>query len=153
MKIYVLHKTAFDEVMRSHNITMENVESFVGTCFISIVGTLFSNAEVPFFSFNKSNVIVLRFDDIDHDCMVSGGIAKAMTIEQARELFEFIKRNANKETFILHCAAGISRSGAVGYFINEYFGGDWETFKKTNPQVYSNIHVLTLLRKIRAENV
>lgn len=59
-----------------------------------------------------------------------------------------IELNKDKQQFIVHCSAGISRSGAVGTFINDYFGLDYSTFRKTNPQVQPNPFVLRTLKSI-----
>jgi len=42
--------------------------------------------------------------------------------------------------------AGISRSGAIGLFINDFFGGDKELFKKENPYIHPNWRVFTMLK-------
>ena len=68
---------------------------------------------------------------------------------QACEIIDFVKANANCEdkTMLIHCAAGISRSGAVATFIMEKYQLDQELFKRLNPQVQPNSMVLRMLRK------
>jgi len=41
--------------------------------------------------------------------------------------------------------AGVSRSGAVGEFVNGYAQGDWARFKRDNPQILPNGRVLRML--------
>ncbi len=147
MKVYVLNKESFDALMIQKGITNDNVESFNKTFFISINDTA-GTYWVPYFE-NKSNVKVLYFDDADEDLIESDGKIKAtaFTIAQAKELLEFVECNKDRETCIVHCAAGISRSGAVGLFVNDYFGGDYFEFKKNNPRTHCNQLVLRLLKQ------
>ena len=146
MNVFVLSKQSFDELMKKKNITSENVESYKQNFFISINDTCGTD-EVPYFE-NKSNVKVLFFDDVDVDITTGEKTAKAFTKEQAIELLNFVEQHKDKGNCIVHCAAGISRSGAVGTFINDYFGGDHFVFKKTNPYVNPNGHVLRTLKMV-----
>lgn len=146
MNVFITSKTAFDELMEQRGITNENVESYTKTFFISI-NDCFGTDEIPYFS-NKKNVMVLFFDDVEKDIIESNGscVARAFTSEQAEQLLRFIKNNSDKESCIIHCAAGISRSGAVGTFVNDYFHGDFHKFQKQNPHILPNGLVLRLLK-------
>jgi predicted protein tyrosine phosphatase len=152
MKVWVLMKQHFDELMRSQKITDENVHERKDVFFISINDSTGTD-EVPYFK-DAENVKVLFFDDVDEDLHIpilgtsEFQTAKAMTDLQAEALFSFIRANKDKKTCIVHCAAGISRSGAVGTFINDYMQGDYAEFKKNNPYIHPNSHVLSTLRKI-----
>jgi predicted protein tyrosine phosphatase len=67
---------------------------------------------------------------------------------KAKKLYEFIKANKDKHMAIVHCAAGISRSGAVGTFIHNLYGTmTYEEFKRKNPQIQPNGHILRLLNE------
>ena len=69
---------------------------------------------------------------------------------QAKQVVGFVKKiHGQKEETVLvaHCAAGISRSGAVGTFAVDYAGLKYIDFKEENRQVFPNPHVLRLLRK------
>lgn len=149
MKVEVIRKTKFDKLMVDNNINDQNVESFTDTAFISIL-----NSEATgHFKTNHNNVLVLNFDDVtddlnwDDDPDFYGPVL--FTVEQAKQILEFIEMNKEKKQFIVHCSAGISRSGAVGTFINDYFGLDYSTFRRTNPQVQPNPFVLRTLRNIQ----
>jgi len=153
MKVYILSKARFDNIMQQKNITNENVEERKNTFFISINDSCGTD-EIPYFQ-NKQNVKVLFFDDVEKDIEVPRIgtkevlVAKAFTMQQAKELFNFIISHKDKETCLVHCAAGISRSGAVGTFINDYFGGDYFEFKKQNPHIHPNGLVLRLLKEVQ----
>lgn len=146
MEVFIKSKAEFDGIMKRKGITNDNVESYKATFLISINNT-FGTDEVPYFE-NKENVMVLFFDDVEQDVETHEGTAKAFTESQALELFSFIKKHKNKESCIVHCAAGISRSGAVGTFINDYFGEDWIEFKKQNPFICPNGLVLRMLKTL-----
>lgn len=146
MKVHILSKMEFDKILMQNKITDENVESFDSVMFISIMDTICS---LPaWFSENHDNVLNLRFDDVENDGEVSPTqkeSTKAFSEEQAKQLYEFIKKHREKETCIVHCMAGISRSGAVGTFVNGYAQGDWEYFKRTNPYISPNPRVHRML--------
>lgn len=139
MEILVLSQREFEEIMIKNGINNNTVELHEDTFFISIHE---SKAKETYFD-NKENVKVMRFDDCTFDFadMVS------FTKKQALELLDFIDENINKKTCIIHCAAGISRSGAVGTFICDYTESDYKEFSKLNPHILPNILVLNRLKK------
>lgn len=154
MKIFVLSKRHFDHLMIKEGLTNDNVEKNIKAFFISINDSCGTD-EVPHFT-DKHNVKVLFFDDVDKDEVIQRKnketlIAKAFSEEQGRDLIKFIDRHRNKKVCIIHCAAGISRSGAVGEFINDYVGNKYEDFKKDNPHTLPNGHVLRTLNNIIRE--
>lgn len=148
MRVHVMSKKSFDDLMRSNGIDNDNVEDQKDTFFVSINNT---SSESTYFT-DKANVKVMFFDDTETDLdvpIIGTGKTehkKAFTPDQARDLFRFIESHADKATCIVHCAAGISRSGAVGTFISDFNGCDWFEFKRTNPQVQPNGLVLRLLK-------
>lgn len=151
MRINVINKKTFDEIMISESITDDNVKDLKETFMISITDTdKFSKSREPHFKKNHDNVLNLAFDD----CSVDGEASptqpkgtKSMSQVQAMQLYHFIKRNLDKEQCIVHCMAGISRSGAVGTFINDLVKGDFEKFSMNNPQIVPNVHVMRLLNR------
>ena len=153
MKVRVLSKNLFDMVMQNNSINDGNVEKWNKHFFISIVDTdQFSVSREPFFKSDHENLLNLAFDDCEHDGQPSPtqpSGTKAFSEEQAAKLFSFIKKHRDKEECIVHCMAGISRSGAVGAFINGYCGGDWEEFKRQNPQIIPNGRVERMLNKAK----
>ncbi len=158
MKIFILNKKSFDDLMIRKGITNDNVEEYKNTFFISINDTCGTD-EKPYFE-NKENVKTLFFDDVEKDLEVPviGSnekyvIVKTFTEEQAKDLLKFIDKHKNKKNCFIHCTAGISRSGAVGTFINEYIKGDKDEFKRTNPYIYPNEHVLRLLNQEVVRNI
>jgi predicted protein tyrosine phosphatase len=69
----------------------------------------------------------------------------------AKKIIAFIDRAQKKSkdaTLVIHCMAGISRSGAVGTFACDYCDLDYKEFLKSNPYIKANSYVLQLLRDV-----
>lgn len=106
---------------------------------------------------SEGNVLPLWFDDITpaentdtHYCLFDEIDTKA--------IISFLNDNVTKETkgVVVHCTAGISRSGAIGSILNDYYNRFLEDNKKQweDNQMYNyensispNPHVASLLRK------
>lgn len=156
MEILILSRFLFDRFLAGKKVTPENVEQQNKVFFISITNP--DDKNPPYFPEDKENVKVISFPDTDRDIAVpiinpnpsESDVAeivemKAFNIHQARELFQFIKKHKDKELCVLHCTAGVSRSGAVGTFINDYVGGNWNELMRKNPSIIPNTHVYKLL--------
>lgn len=157
MKILALSKNAFDRMMYEKGVDDTNVEQQDKLVFISLNNNfeIATQEDEPYFSASKKNLKVMFFADVDKDQYVKRldnnrkALAKAMTVAQAKELYGFIKdtvKVGKTEAVIIHCTMGVARSGAVASFIHDYLKGDWETFKRNNPQIQPNAHVYNLLR-------
>ena len=77
------------------------------------------------------------------DCRYEGNVVDY--IPQAIEFIDLAITNNHK--VLIHCAAGISRSGAVGLFCCRYFDLDQKEFRRLNSQITPNLHVLNVLNK------
>lgn len=157
MKILILNKAKFNQFMEYNMITDDNVET-KDAMFISINspfnGELLFGAQTTVESYFKrqhSNVMIMHFGDYGEEFVLRNtykGPTGLFNQFKAKKLYEFIKRNKDKSMAIVHCGAGISRSGAVGTFIYDLYGRDtmtWEEFKRKNPQISPNEYVLKLL--------
>lgn len=149
MKIIVLSRALFNEYLTRKGVTNENVEQQDKLFFISINN---QDDKTPnFFTSNKKNVLNMTFADLEEDkeLPILGEnrteTFKAMTREQAAELYQFIKANKDKEAVLIHCTAGVARSGAVGVFINDFIGGNYHELMRNNPSIQPNSHVYRLL--------
>lgn len=158
MKIIATGRLPFNEYMKLKGVTQQNIASIKEVAFISINNTI-DNVE-PYFLEDRPNLKVIFFDDVSEDIYTPdlknpGELVqvKAMTEAQAQELYSFIKSNKEKECIIIHCTAGVSRSGAVATFINDFVSGDWNTFKQQNSSIQPNTHVYKLLEKVWQEDV
>ena len=83
------------------------------------------------------------FYDIDEDIYdeVKDFTYKTISDEQVDELYDFIMKNKDKKNFVVHCTASISRSGAVGEFVNDLFGIPYAEFRKQNPNIIPNTYI------------
>lgn len=85
------------------------------------------------------DILKINFDDCDN----SNSELIEMKIEDANNIWEFIKKYENKiEGIIVHCLAGMSRSAAIAAAISEkYNGHDSNIFKTHTP----NMHVYRMM--------
>ena len=114
--------------------------------------SIYSNGcKSPFES--SFNVLQLCFDDVTEN--ESLGIHFSQN--HAMSVMDFIKdipANSYK-LFYVHCDAGISRSGAIGYMLNEYFNKflknnkeDNRFFQTNNLHILPNPEVVRVLKKV-----
>lgn len=150
MKIFVCSR----KEMRSQYYTDKNWYNDPNKYFISIAG-LADGCEYPcpFLTKDSKRVLHLLFDDVtetekDNPCII------IFNDDHANKIFEFIKTIPDEDdiTIYVNCAAGISRSGAVGYVLNIYFNKfinennkDFELFNKVNKHIQPNPFVKRLL--------
>lgn len=149
-KIYVMPKVQFHEILEKNNINDLNVGEFTKIAFISINDSSGEYYHDPLFNHNHHNVLNLWFDDVEHDMQISPtnkDVTKAFTKKQAVKIIEFLESNKNVNTVLIHCAAGISRSGAVGRVALEYLKGDRDFFKINNNHISPNARVERMLNE------
>jgi len=58
---------------------------------------------------------------------------KLFTDDMANKIKEFVDLNKDKKEWIIHCVAGISRSGAIGLWLTKYLGYNLFEFLENNP--------------------
>lgn len=152
MKVKILPKYVFDDLLKKENITDENVEEFKNTAFISIISS--GEFEKSYLKENHKNYLSIKFDDLSNEEYEKYKLSHnekheliLFSEEQADEIINFIYLTGAKQ-IIVHCSAGVSRSGAVGTFINDCFKGqDYFGFIKDNPFIKPNSYILNTLRK------
>ncbi len=94
--------------------------------------------------------ITLRFDDIAAGERRSFDWEQAMTQEQAAMLVDFldeIHEKRGNQQVVVHCTAGVSRSGAIATFCLERYRLFGVRFRVENPNIDPNKYVLRLLRE------
>ena len=150
INIYVLSKVEFDGLLQRNNIDDMNVDEFITVAFISINDSSGDYYKNPLFRINHHNVLNLWFDDVEKDGQLSPTNkeeTKAFSSSQANTVIEFLNSNKSAKTLFVHCAAGISRSGAVGQFALDYLKGNKESFVTNNKHILPNGRVLRLLNE------
>ena len=120
------------------NKVLPKVDEVKNTFFISI---LEPDDDFENLHEDTENFKTWKFYDIEYDI----NNYKAITFEQAKEIYEFIKKNEGKN-LICHCYAGVARSGAVGEFYWEMLGGSYKQLTEKFPNISPNGRVLSYLR-------
>lgn len=96
---------------------------------------------------HNSHILNIHFDDVIEGDPVSTGF---MTMENAVEILKFIEDFSHVDLMIVHCFAGMCRSGAVGQFMNEILNEgnevDKNFFSLNNKQIIPNPFVLKMLK-------
>lgn len=139
MTVTVLSKAAFIDTLENMQKKGNVPEDFKDTFFISILDPDF---RVPLW-IDLPNYKTWWFYDLDYDIEPY----QAMTEKQGRDIVDFILENKDKKHCIVHCSAGVSRSGAVGEFVNDLFGEDFSIFKRRNKNISPNFHVKGILNE------
>jgi predicted protein tyrosine phosphatase len=147
MKIFVCSK----KEMRSQYYTDKNWYNDPNKYFISIAG-LADGCEYPcpFLCKDSKRVLHLLFDDVTERERDNPSL-RLFDQDHANKILEFIKTIPNAEDTVIYvnCAAGISRSGAVGYCLNVYFNMENEKeflfFREMNKQIQPNPMIKRIL--------
>lgn len=117
-------------------------------CFISILDV--DNTEQKF-DLSLDNVLQVHMWDIEKDILTSDGKTYLKpSDEELQRIVDFVNKNKDKKSFIVHCSAGISRSGAVVTYISEKFRDevDIQQFRKDNKLIQPNLYILNRLREL-----
>lgn len=161
MNIYILSRKAVLRLLEEnkHKVFKDNY-----------VISIYSTGSKSPFTLTKGftrckNILKIKFDDIayckeDWDMHYINGLIlsrgyKFITDEQVKDISDFLKAidKDSGKNLIVHCDAGISRSGAVGLVADKMFNVDEEAhmhFRLTNchirpnPYVYAKIAELVL---------
>lgn len=118
--------------------------------FISILDN--ENNSIKYSSLH-TNFICVKMWDIEED-LYENGILKYKKPEdqELQKIVNFVNLHKNTKGFIIHCSAGISRSGAVARFILDKFHHkiNLEEFKIKNRHILPNLYILNRLKKLDA---
>ena len=148
MKITVVPRIFISKAMN------KNPEWYMDKWIISIFSSPYCCRESAFSPVPAAvNVCHLQFDDVTEKDTEAGLIHFSPELAQKIKTFiSNIKDDGSREMYI-HCDAGVSRSGAVGIVLNEYFNKfltdnaeDVEFFLKNNPHVMGNPEVTRILK-------
>lgn len=148
MKITVLSR---GQVKRLHK---KDAKFHKSHWFISIFSSEIENQKNSYSPLpDGSNILKLKFDDVtekDFDYYIH------FNKDMAKRVINFIKNIKDDGTmdFIVHCDAGVSRSGAIGYMLNEYFNKflkrnqeDIDFFNTINAHIMPNPEVTRILKQ------
>lgn len=151
MKIYVFSRKKMldikgteveSELFRDYNIISINTPSW---------GKHLADEDTPPFSaeyLNSKNFLSVWFHDLtrknhENDILISE--------EQAEQIASFIKTMDKSKDLIVHCSAGISRSGAVGVIANDYLNApesnDYKFFWQNHKHIQPNWYVISKIKR------
>lgn len=144
MRIIALSKRVFDGSF-SDDVFMERNDC----AFISILDV--DNFESKY-DINIDNFLQVRMWDIEEDCYdCNGKFYLKPSDDELIKIINFIDRHDDKTLFIVHCSAGVSRSGAVVTYIKDKFIDkmstlDRERFLRDNRNIQPNLYILNRLK-------
>jgi predicted protein tyrosine phosphatase len=142
-QIRALPKMVFDG---RFNNELFKYYSFAG--FISILDC--DNSEVKFDT-DIENFLQVKMWDIEEDLFENGALKYGKPSEtELQRIVDFVNKNKDKSSFIIHCSAGISRSGAVATFLFDKFLKeiDKEIFRRENKFIRPNLYILNRLMEL-----
>jgi predicted protein tyrosine phosphatase len=117
------------------------------------------NTELLLKAMGCEDYLFLKFDDltkVQYQTIPGENHYILFNKDHAQKILDFIEKvNAidNIEALIVQCAAGISRSGAVGLFLNRLLKLDDQEFRENNKHILPNPYVMDILSEISKINV
>ena len=156
MKIRVLSRAFFEKVKG----TPTEVELLEKSKIISINSSWGFDDAPPFSEkyLKHPHLLTLNFDDVCNEPETPEDLGNAILFnkDMAHAIIRFV--DDGKLPLLVHCTAGISRSGAVGEVLNWYFNrylesntADDEDFELNNRQIMPNTIVRRIMLKVLAE--
>ena len=156
MKIRVLPRAFFEKVKG----TPTEVELLEKSKIISINSSWGFDDTPPFSPelLNHPHLLTLTFDDICNEPETPADLGNAILFNEdmAHAIMRFV--DDGKLSLLVHCTAGISRSGTVGEVLNWYFNryletntADDEDFVENNRQILPNTIVRRIMLEVLAE--
>ena len=156
MKIRVLARMFFEKIKG----TPTEVELLEKSKIISINSSCGVDDTPPFSPelLKHPHLLTLNFDDICNEPETPEDLGNAILFNEdmAQQIMRFV--DDGKLPLLVHCTAGISRSGAVGEVLNWYFNRylesnaqDDEDFTQNNCQIQPNTIVRKIMLKVLAE--
>lgn len=161
MKVIILSEREFKNLMTINSIDDANVAS-QNFSVISITGS--GADEIHHFSQDHQNVLNLEFDDVSKEeaegIVLFGENRNPIIVfdeEHAKKIFDFLEKNNKTEQLLVHCAAGISRSGAVGTVASDYMDllndtKSYEGFNRLNRHIQPNAFILRVMHGFMYKN-
>ena len=156
MKIRVLPRAFFEKVKG----TPTEVELLEKSKIISINSSWGFDDTPPFSErfLTHTHLLTLTFDDLCNEPETPEDLGNAILFnkDMALAIMRFV--DDGNLPLLVHCTAGISRSGAVGEVLNWYFNrylenntADDEDFEQNNRQIQPNTIVRRIMLKVLAE--
>lgn len=124
-------------------LTTHNVVSMLDTGMVSpFITSVFSG--FPAIQDFRSSLLTMHVDDVGEE---SGHWFHPFTPTHADRLATWFDLADKQRPFLVHCWAGVSRSGAVGLWLAERLGYTEEEYLNANPRVRPNPYIIQVLRQ------
>ena len=165
VEIHTLSAADFKHTMKNNDLYDCNIEQRTDVAVISIANSsedsepndIFANGPSSrWFRQRHRNVLNLIFDDVSAsgtEPLAGSSVGDGYVLfdeNMAREIAAFVDANKDASVWIVHCSAGVSRSGAVSRWLK-----DWLAFKYgieadnvDGKYAVPNAHVLEVLDKM-----
>jgi predicted protein tyrosine phosphatase len=145
--IIALPKVVFDKVYTSDIIALKSY-----ACFISILDQ--DNNEKKH-DCSLPNFLQVKMWDVEMDLEdMSGRKYEKPADVELQKIVNFIDSHKDKSYFVVHCSAGISRSGAVVRYILEHFeDSDKQWFNQNNKFIQPNLYILKRLKQLSKDKL
>lgn len=119
---------------------LPEIQNLTGVYIISIL-----DVDSEDFLTDSNNILTLRFSDITpgpfHEQACDLGSSQYMSSSDTKKILKFvhrIKELPESCALVVHCSAGICRSGAVGKWALKYSNMSYLKYQQLNPQARSN---------------
>lgn len=142
-QIKAIPKLVFDKYF-----TNKEFKDYDYACFISILDV--DNNEQKFDE-SADNFLQVKMWDIEEDLFENGELKyEKPNDNELKKIVDFVNKHKDKSVFIIHCSAGISRSGSVVTFLYDKFLSeiDKEKFRRENKHIVPNIYILNRLKSL-----
>lgn len=128
------------QIMGKQECTLFSTQNLTEDCIIISINDMGHNT-VIYDNKHIINKLRLHFDDIDKPIPQ----CQLMTLADTKKIKWFVDTYKDKiSNIIVHCTAGISRSGAVGCVISRYLNGD-DNYLLATGKYIPNKHVYKLM--------
>ncbi|CAM4161864.1 protein-tyrosine phosphatase family protein [Flavobacterium antarcticum] len=140
-QIRALPKMIFDEHFNDELFKYYSFGAFISILDCDSTETKYNTA--------IENFLQVKMWDIEEDIVEKGKLQYLKPSDsELKRIVYFINQHKDKSAFIIHCSAGISRSGAVATFLYDKFlmEVDKEVFRRENKFISPNLYILHRLK-------
>ncbi len=143
---------AIPKQLFENNFSNKEFEYYDYACFISILD---NDNDEKRYEGAVDNFLQVKMWDIERDAKdTDGTIYEKPPDIELKKIVDFVNKHKDKSVFVIHCTAGVSRSGAVATFLYDKFLSeiDKEKFRYENIHIVPNLYILNRLKELDKES-
>lgn len=143
---------AIPKQLFENNFSNKEFEYYDYACFISILD---NDNDEKRYEGAADNFLQVRMWDIERDAKdTDGTIYEKPPDTELIKIVDFVNKHKDKTVFVIHCTAGVSRSGAVATFLHDKFLSeiDREHFRRENKHIMPNLYILNRLKELDVDS-